>query len=332
MDEGSRSERLQLGRRMNNPSLLQADAQHSNAASASKSTSTVHDLAMAKDGIGREITRGVIRAKLAKTRHLVIREGIRPAYLDAIMPAVIDNFRPQTVTYNGGVAKIKEWKLSCYLEVMEGGVPCANPDLKMLDICLPLLEVCDDLFSSWYRQQHSCNDAVQRKASKPRGGSGGEENIGNCDRMASVASSTAGSKSVTEMNRCGGEQKDQVRSGGGIKVKRLMTFITRYTAAPNENALLKHVDGAGKVDGSVVVALPIDRWTGPEEVNSFEGHGGGLTFWDGKSRPLGRPQEIQYDTRSGDLAFIDRAVWHQANPITQGTRWALVVFYKVVDS
>ena len=335
MDEGSRSERLQLGRRMNNPSLLQADAQHSNAASASKSTSTVHDLAMAmaKDGIGREITRGVIRAKLAKTRHLVIQEGIRPAYLDAIMPAVIDNFRPQTVTYNGGVAKIKEWKLSCYLEVMEGGVPCANPDLKMLDICLPLLEVCDDLFSSWYRQQHSCNDAVQRKASKPRGGSGGEENIGNYDRMASAAgSSTAGSKSVTEMNRCGGEQKDQVRSGGGIKVKRLMTFITRYTAAPNENALLKHVDGAGKVDGSVVVALPIDRWTGPEEVNSFEGHGGGLTFWDGKSRPLGRPQEIQYDTRSGDLAFIDRAVWHQANPITQGTRWALVVFYKVVDS
>ena len=326
---------------MNNPSLLQADAQHSNAASASKSTgtstststSTVHDLAMTKDGILREITRGVIRAKLAKTRHLVIREGIRKSYLDAIMPAVIDNFRPQTVMYNGGVAKIREWKLSCYLEVMEGGVPCADPDLKMLDICLPLLEVCDGLFSSWYRQQHSCNDAAQRKASTTRGGSGGEENIGNCDRMTSVAGSGTGSdKPVSETNCSGGEEKDQVQSRGGIKVKRLMTFITRYTAAPNENALLKHVDGAGKVDGSVVVALPIDRWTGPEDVNSFEGHGGGLTFWDGRSRPLGRPQEIQYDTRSGDLAFIDRAVWHQANPITKGTRWALVIFYKVMDS
>jgi hypothetical protein len=24
-----------------------------------------------------------------------------------------------------------------------------------------------------------------------------------------------------------------------------------------------------------------------------------------------------------------RAVWHQADPITDGTRWALVIFYKV---
>jgi hypothetical protein len=24
-----------------------------------------------------------------------------------------------------------------------------------------------------------------------------------------------------------------------------------------------------------------------------------------------------------------RAVWHQADPITKGTRWALVIFYKV---
>mmetsp|Transcript_12996 Transcript_12996/g.37069 ORF Transcript_12996/g.37069 Transcript_12996/m.37069 type:complete len:335 (+) Transcript_12996:127-1131(+) len=324
--EGSQSELLQSGQM--NPS----SSQHSNAAAAAAAASTsiststpVHDIS--KDGIAKEITRGVIRAKLAKMRHLVIRQGIQPAYLDALMPAIIDNFRPQTVMYNGGVAKIKEWKLSCYLEVMEGSVPCANPDLNMLSICLPLLECCDDVFASWYRQQHSCNDAGQRKASSTRGGSGGEENIDNCDRVAS-----AHGKAVVEKNGCGGKEKDQDRSGDAIKVKRLMTFITRYTSAPNENALLKHVDGAGKVDGSVVVALPVDRWTGPEEVNSFEGHGGGLTFWDGKSRPLGRPQEIQYDTRSGDLAFIDRAVWHQANPITKGTRWALVIFYKVADS
>jgi hypothetical protein len=247
-----------------------------------------------KDGIAKEITRGVIRAKLAKMRHLVVQRGIQPAYLDSIMPAIINNFNPQTVTYNGGVAKVKEWKLSCYMEVMEGGVPCADPDLKMLGICLPLLECCDDLFASWYRQQHSCNDAGRRMTPTKNGGKG-EENVANGEqRVWAVNDDEKGCK------------KGQVQVTDGIKVKRLMSFITRYTAAPNENALLKHVDGAGKVEGSIVVALPIDRWTGPEESNSFEGHGGGLTFWDGRSHALGRPKEIQYDTRSGDLAFIDR--------------------------
>lgn len=28
-------------------------------------------------------------------------------------------------------------------------------------------------------------------------------------------------------------------------------------------------------------------------------------------------------------ALSSRAVWHQADPITKGTRWALVIFYKV---
>jgi hypothetical protein len=142
-----------------------------------------------------------------------------------------------------------------------------------------------------------------------------------------------------------------------------MTFVTRYTPAPGEQALLKHIDGAGKVDGSCVIALPIDKWSAPYDVNSFEGHGGGLTFWDGKElvpAPVPvthndkdnddnntvevedaktnktltttttatarknnkapqklRPREIHYETRSGDIAFIDRAVWHQADPITK---------------
>lgn len=178
-----------------------------------------------------------------------------------------------------------------------------------------------------------------------------------------------------------------------------MTFVTRYTPAPGEQALLKHIDGAGKVDGSCVIALPIDKWSAPYDVNSFEGHGGGLTFWDGKEpvpvpvtnndkdkdndnddyekekkeaikdvkttkttmisissknknqnndsnaveveetknsktttatttttakknnnmaqQQKFRPREIHYETRSGDIAFIDRAVWHQADPITK---------------
>lgn len=72
------------------------------------------------------------------------------------------------------------------------------------------------------------------------------------------------------------------------------------------------------MDGSVVVALPIDEWSAPYEVNDFLG--GGLTFWDGPktaaascydsdnktSATSTMTNEIHYDTRSGDIAFIDR--------------------------
>ena len=32
--------------------------------------------------------------------------------------------------------------------------------------------------------------------------------------------------------------------------------------------------------------------------------------------------------RPGDACFLDRMVWHQANPVTAGERWAIVIFYK----
>lgn len=227
-----------------------------------------------------EITKGVIQKKLAKQRHLVIPRCIHSTYLDNLFPQILENFYPQTVVYNGGIENVKEWKSSCYLEVMEGGIPCTNPCENLRERCEPLLKTCNDVFKIWYKQQHACNGKI----------------------------------------------------GDDIHVHRLMTFITRYTKIPGDQAgLMKHVDGAGKVDGSLVVALPIDRWSGPEEKYSFEGFGGGLTFWDGKDSS-GKPVEIKYDTRSGDIAFIDKAVWHQANPITRGTRWALVIFYKVVSS
>lgn len=201
-----------------------------------------------RENVEKEIVKGTLRMKLNKMRHLVIKQAIRPEYLDSLFPTILKYFDPQQVEYNGGIAKIRKWKISCYLEVMEGGIPCTNPNITLLKECQPLLDQCNSLFRSWYRQQ---------------------------------------------------KNKE-------VDVKRIMTFITRYTPNPGEEALLKHVDGAGKVDGSVVVALPIDRWSGPEEENSFEGHGGGLTFWDGRGQ-----QEIDYNTRSGDIAFIDRAVWHQ---------------------
>lgn len=218
-------------------------------------------------------------------RHLVLKQIISSAYLDLLFSTqILPLFEPQTVIYNGGVANVKEWKISCYLEVMDGGVPFVpHPHLPLRDACWELLQSCNFLFQLWYTQQHCCNS-----------------------------------------NR------------SPIQVQRLMTFITRYTAKnPGEEALLKHIDGAGKVDGSLVLALPTDRWTTTTDgsnSNSFEGYGGGLTFWDGKSpwTNNNRPKEILYDTRCGDVAFIDRGVWHQANPITRGTRWALVIFYKVL--
>ena len=60
-------------------------------------------------------------------RHLNLAKAISPAYLDTLMPTIISLFDPQQVRYNGGVANVKDWKISCYLEVMDGGVPCTNP-------------------------------------------------------------------------------------------------------------------------------------------------------------------------------------------------------------
>jgi hypothetical protein len=82
----------------------------------------------------------------------------------------------------------------------------------------------------------------------------------------------------------------------------------------------------------VVVALPIDEWSAPYEVNEFMG--GGLTFWDGPknaatiscsshsndsdiltSATSQMTNEIHYDTRSGDIAFIDRYVLSRSSSL-----------------
>jgi hypothetical protein len=214
--------------------------------------------------LAQEIARGVLRQKLSHKRHLVLKGVLCPDYVTCLFEnAIVPLFEPQRVFYNGGISQQKEWNISCYLEVMDGGVPqVSNPHLALKAACDPLLQACNILFQMWYRQQHPCCNFT--------------------------------------------------------KVKRLMTFITRYTAQrKGEEALLKHIDGAGKVDGSLVVALPTDL--------PFQG--GGLTFWDGKRQQ--HQEEIFYDTQCGDVVWIDRAVWHQANPITRGRRWALVIFYEV---
>jgi hypothetical protein len=145
---------------------------------------------IARSTVQKEICRQVLRQKLAKQRHLVVPQAFHPDYLDSLFPETLRLFAPQTVHYNGGVAAVKEWKISCYLEVMDGGIPCTDPNLPLLKLYTPLLDQCNDLFLYWYRQQHACNNS-------------------------------------------------KTKAGETTKCQRIMTFLTRYTPNPGEQALLK---------------------------------------------------------------------------------------------
>merc|ERR1711920_445351 len=98
----------------------------------------------------------------------------------------------------------------------------------------------------------------------------------------------------------------KLKSARSVDVHVMHAFVTRYKPCPGEDQLEKHIDGA-HVDGSVILALPTD--------DPYEG--GGLHVWDDKPR-----KEFVYRMKPGDMMFLDRAVWHQAKPITCGTRWA----------
>lgn len=142
-----------------------------------------------------EIVKRVLRCKLSKMRHLVLSKVIDSAYLEThLFPKLVHLFDPQPIIYNGGIANIRNWKISCYLEVMDGGVPTTEPNMALLELFRDLLDACNDLFLFWYRQQHACNHHDH-----------------NNNSAAPV-----------------------IRS-----CRRLMTFITRYTPAPGEQALLK---------------------------------------------------------------------------------------------
>ena len=65
--------------------------------------------------------------------------------------------------------------------------------------------------------------------------------------------------------------------------------------------LLQHVDGV-QIDASIVIGLPTDK----------QWEGGGLTVWDGKPER----QQFDYSMPPGSACFLDRMVWHQANPVT----------------
>jgi len=141
------------------PSVTTADEGSNNTAKESSSqikdddtsnTSCQTTIISSPNDIQKQITKGVVRAKLSKRRHLVLPAAISPAYLDTLMPDIVTNlFQPQTVKYNGGVANITNWKISCYLEVMDGGIPWKVLfHLACIFICLFLQAVCTN--SSYY--------------------------------------------------------------------------------------------------------------------------------------------------------------------------------------
>ena len=89
-------------------------------------STTANILSRSYEIIKKEIAKNVIRHKLQKLRHLVLPGVISSNYLENDIFYHMHKhklFQPQTVTYNGGIANVKKWKISSYLEVMEGGVP-----------------------------------------------------------------------------------------------------------------------------------------------------------------------------------------------------------------
>lgn len=53
---------------------------------------------IARAGVKQEIAKQVVRKKLSKQRHLVMKEAIAPEYLDSLFPTLLELFKPQTVT------------------------------------------------------------------------------------------------------------------------------------------------------------------------------------------------------------------------------------------
>ena len=104
------------------------------------------------------------------------------------------------------------------------------------------------------------------------------------------------------------------------KAERLHSFVTRYLPIEGQDQLKKHIDGR-HLDGSCILRLPTDSPC----------KGGQVKVWDRmvQSGKKGPTKEFFYPMKAGDVCFLDRAVWHQAMPITDGIKWAIIIFFKV---
>lgn len=95
----------------------------------------------------------------------------------------------------------------------------------------------------------------------------------------------------------------------GLSLRRVQTFVTKYSAVNGQTHLTRHVDGP-QVHASMILQLHCPK--------GFEG--GGVTVWD-------RQQRAHFlQLQAGQLCMLDHLVWHQSHPVTAGERWVLVIF------
>ena len=98
-----------------------------------------------------------------------------------------------------------------------------------------------------------------------------------------------------------------------ILLRRVQSFVTKYSATPGASHLTRHVDGP-QVHASMILQLHSPK--------SFVG--GGITVWDREG------QQHFHQLRTGELCLLDHMVWHQSNQVTSGERWVLVVFCREI--
>ncbi len=98
----------------------------------------------------------------------------------------------------------------------------------------------------------------------------------------------------------------------GCQLRRVQSFVTKYSARQGQSHLTRHVDGP-QVNASMILQL--------HSPQGFQG--GGITVWDQQGPHF-------YQLRTGELCLLDHMVWHQSHEVTSGERWVLVVFCQEV--
>ena len=71
--------------------------QYENEKSTLNERSELNILSHSEDVISKDISKGVLRKKLSKMRHLVIPKAISAEYLDILFPQILELFEPQIV-------------------------------------------------------------------------------------------------------------------------------------------------------------------------------------------------------------------------------------------
>ena len=103
----------------------------------------------------RAARRSILRAR-KPSRHILLKSaknggGVDAAWLEALFPALKAAFDPQSgVTYKG-----VDWKISSYMELEDAfisGSHKVRPNTALLEVCRPLLDLCDEKFGAWYRR------------------------------------------------------------------------------------------------------------------------------------------------------------------------------------